>query len=134
MIIPFTYNMLKRHPALMCMIHCDETAVESQEGTCARVLCDVFSPVDVLFTDKFLADELNPNLTDAMRSSLWELVSHKRHYHSGVSTLAHVLEEAFTKAEYQMEDFLDHTYSTVGRLRILGLRSFVDVDRFFLGR
>jgi len=35
------------------------------------------------------------------------------HYERAVSTLTRVLEEAFTKASYDMEDFLDHTYFTL---------------------
>ncbi|KAI0281787.1 CBF/Mak21 family-domain-containing protein [Russula aff. rugulosa BPL654] len=92
--IPFVYNILKRHPALMCMIHRDEVTSEP-------------------FEDPFLADEPNPNLTNALDSSLWELYSHKNHYHAGVSTLARIFEEAFTKPSYPMEDFLDHTYATL---------------------
>ena len=65
------------------------------------------------YADPFLADEPNPNLTNALDSSLWELYSHKNHYHAAVSTLARVFEEAFTKPSYLMEDFLDHTYATV---------------------
>ena len=60
-----------------------------------------------------MADEPNPNLTNALDSSLWELYSHKNHYHAGVSTLARIFEEAFTKPSYPLEDFLDHTYATV---------------------
>jgi hypothetical protein len=33
-----------------------------------------------------------------------------------VSTLSKVFSEAFTKPGYAMEDFLDHTYATVGIL------------------
>jgi CBF/Mak21 family len=32
--IPFVYNILKRHPALMCMIHRDEVTSEPFEGVC----------------------------------------------------------------------------------------------------
>jgi U3 small nucleolar RNA-associated protein 19 len=96
MVIPFTYNILKRHPALMVMVH----RVPAEDD-------------DVSSTDPFNADELNPNLTNALTSSLWELYSHKRHYHAGVSTLARVFEEAFTKMPYAMEDFLDHGYGTL---------------------
>ncbi len=60
-----------------------------------------------------MADEPNPNLTNALDSSLWELRSHKRHHHAGVSTLARIFDEAFTKPNYPLEDFLDHTYATV---------------------
>jgi len=94
MIIPFTYNLFKQHPALMGMIH------RTQE-------------VDGPFIDPFLPDEVNPNITNAIDSSLWELYSHKQHYDSAVSTLARIFEEAFTKPGYSMEDFLDHTYGTL---------------------
>jgi len=92
--IPFVYNILKRHPALMCMIHRDGEVPEPYE-------------------DPFLPDEPNPNLTNALDSSLWELYSHKSHYHAAVSTMARIFEEAFTKPSYPMEDFLDHTYATL---------------------
>jgi hypothetical protein len=64
-------------------------------------------------TDPFLVHEPNPNLTLALESSLWELISHKHHYHAAVSTLAGILEQAFTRQGYSMEDFFDHTYDTV---------------------
>ncbi|KAF9455526.1 CBF/Mak21 family-domain-containing protein [Collybia nuda] len=93
MIVPFTYNALKRHPALMAMIH--RTDVEDPSS------------------DPFLPEATNPLLTQAHLSSLWELMSHKTHYHSGVSTLLKIFSEAFTKPSYAMEDFLDHTYGTL---------------------
>ncbi|KAI0788858.1 CBF/Mak21 family-domain-containing protein [Abortiporus biennis] len=94
MLIPFTYNLLKRHPALMVMIHrADEVSEEE--------------------IDPFNASEANPNITRAIDSSLWELYTHKQHYHSAISTLARIFEEAFTKPNYALEDFLDHTYSTL---------------------
>ncbi|KAF9000921.1 CBF-domain-containing protein [Hymenopellis radicata] len=92
-LIPFTYNILKRHPALMVMIH--RTEDDAPDG------------------DPFLPEEPNPLSTNALDSSLWELQSHRMHYHSGVSTLAKIFSEAFTKPGFSMEDFLDHTYSTL---------------------
>ncbi|KAI0704327.1 ribosome biogenesis protein Noc4 [Cytidiella melzeri] len=94
MIIPFTYNLLKKHPALMVMIHRMEESYDAAS--------DPFNPA-----------EPNPTLTNALNSSLWELVTQKNHYHSAVSTLARIFEEAFTKPNYALEDFLDHTYSTM---------------------
>lgn len=92
MVIPFTYNILKRHPALMYMIN--------------RV-DDVEEP------DPFDPEEKDPMLTNALDSSLWELVSHGNHYHPSVSTLAKIFQEAFRKPNYALEDFLDHTYGTL---------------------
>ncbi|OCH86967.1 ribosome biogenesis protein Noc4 [Obba rivulosa] len=94
MIVPFVYNMLKQHPALMPMIHRSDD-------------------VDAGGVDPFLPQETNPNLTRAVDSSLWELYTHRQHYHATVSTLTRVLEEAFTRPNYAMEDFLDHTYGTL---------------------
>ncbi|KAJ7695707.1 CBF/Mak21 family-domain-containing protein [Mycena rosella] len=91
MIIPFTYNTLKRHPALMAMIH-------RPDGDA---------------TDPFDAAEPNPLLSRAIESSLWELNSHREHYLAGAATLTRIFAEAFTKPGYAMEDFLDHTYGTL---------------------
>lgn len=63
--------------------------------------------------DPYLADEQDPLKTQAIDSSLWEVSSLRRHYVPSVSTLAKIFEEAFTKPSYNMEDFLDHAYSTV---------------------
>ncbi|THH00387.1 hypothetical protein EW145_g7089 [Phellinidium pouzarii] len=97
MTIPFTYNILKRHPALMSMIHRFEFDPDSQLEE----------------NDPFKADEPNPMQTNALQSSLWELAAHRQHYHGAVSTLARVFEAAFTRPAYAMEDFLDHTYTTL---------------------
>ncbi|KAL1685980.1 CBF/Mak21 family-domain-containing protein [Schizophyllum commune] len=93
MVIPFTYNILKRHPKLMPMIH--------------------RSDYDGAEEDPFLPLESDPQQTNALASSLWELATHRQHYHAGVSTLAKIFSEAFTKPSYAMEDFLDHTYGTL---------------------
>lgn len=66
-----------------------------------------------MHVDPFDFNEPNPTLSNAIDSSLWELHTHREHYHSAVSTLAKIFEEAFTKPNYALEDFLDHTYTTV---------------------
>ncbi|KAG5722668.1 hypothetical protein E4T56_gene14457 [Termitomyces sp. T112] len=93
MVVPFTYNILKRHPALMSMIHRADSENPSN--------------------DPFLPDEVDPLHTQAHLSSLWELLSHRSHYHASVATLVKIFSEAFTKPSYAMEDFLDHTYGTL---------------------
>jgi CBF/Mak21 family len=70
--------------------------------------------------DPFLPFELDPLRTQALDSSLWELVSHTMHYHAPVSTMCKIFSEAFTKPGYSMEDFLDHTYNTVCACPLLG--------------
>lgn len=92
LLIPFTYNLLKKHPSLMVMIHRQDMTFDE---------------------DPFNMAESNPYLTNAIDSSLWELASHRTHYHHVVSTLAGMFEDKFTKPQYGLEDFLDHTYNTV---------------------
>ncbi|KAI0781283.1 CBF-domain-containing protein [Trametes elegans] len=127
MLIPFTYNMLRRHPALMAMIHRTEDLTGPDSGkpspsslrsaklivlpSSLRRLTPAF--VSDRGPDGFDAGEANPTLTNAHESSLWELYSQRAHYHAAVSTLAKVFEEAFTRPSYAMEDFLDHTYTTL---------------------
>ena len=113
MIIPLTYNILKRHPALMVMIHRVEDSYEAFEGMFFYTFITIASDVSRLYVDPFNPAEPNPTLTNALESSLWELHTHHEHYHSAVSTLARIFSEAFTKPNYSLEDFLDHTYSTV---------------------
>jgi len=67
-------------------------------------------------TDPFVSDETDPTSTRALESSLWELMSHRSHYHATVSTLCKIFTEPFTKPSYPLEDFLDHTYATVSSL------------------
>lgn len=67
--------------------------------------------------DPFDADEKDPLKTGALDSSLWELKSLQKHYLSHVSTMGKIFEEVFTKPEFNLDDFLDHTYATVSPAR-----------------
>lgn len=91
-IIPLTYNLLKKHPSLMPMIH----RIDGEQGA-----------------DPFDAQEPDPSKTRAIASSLWEMSSLTNHYHPNVATLAKILGEQFTKPSYNLEDFLDHSYTTM---------------------
>lgn len=127
MVIPFTYNILKRHPKLMPMIH--RSDYDGAEEGANTVLCTHFeSPNQPFLSDPFLPLESDPQQTNALASSLWELATHRQHYHAGVSTLAKIFSEAFTKPSYAMEDFLDHTYGTVSeRFSLLKFSPFFPV-------
>ncbi|EKM49927.1 uncharacterized protein PHACADRAFT_188321 [Phanerochaete carnosa HHB-10118-sp] len=114
MIIPLTYNILKKHPALMVMVHRVDDSFETTEGrSMSQLRYPVMSRLTVSPVDSFDYAEPDPMLTNAIDSSLWELYTHRQHYHSAVSTMARIFEEAFTKPNYSLEDFLDHTYSTL---------------------
>ncbi|KAI7163671.1 CBF-domain-containing protein [Hortaea werneckii] len=107
-IIPWTYNMLRAHPACTFLLH------------------RPYHPTHTLYTlanpewrdqgmrnDTFTPSEPDPNHTGAISSSLWELETLQAHYHPNVATLAKILSEPFTKREYTLEDFLDHSYGSL---------------------
>lgn len=104
-IVPWTYNILKRHPTCTFMLH--------------RVIRDPAEKKrveDEGFRDPFLQDEPDPTETQAIESSLWELVHLQDHYHPNVATIAKIVSEQFTKQSYNIEDFLDHSYGSVSQV------------------
>lgn len=69
--------------------------------------------------DPFDADQADPLKTDAIDSSIWELTSMRTHYLASVSTLAKIFQEQLTKPNYNMDDFLDHAYTSVSTYPVL---------------
>ena len=101
-VIPWIYNLLKKHPTCTFMIHRETRGSEAKEILENEGLAD-----------PFLMDEEDPMETKAMESSLWEIVMLQSHYHPNVATLAKIISEQFTKQAYNLEDFLDHSYGSV---------------------
>ncbi|GAA5884161.1 hypothetical protein JCM16303_005948 [Sporobolomyces ruberrimus] len=96
-VVPLVYNLLKRHPSCMVMIHRPLPEDVEQEQ----------------FDDPFDPLESSPTETNAIDSSLWELAALRNHYLASVSGLAQVFGEVMNKQNYTMEDFLDHSYGTM---------------------
>lgn len=98
-IVPWMYNFFKAHPTTTFMMH---RAIYDQEFKTeieAEGMDDPFDP-----------EESDPTQTDAIESSLWEIVTLQSHYHPNVAAIARIISEQFTKQGYNMEDFLDYTY------------------------
>ncbi|KAF9585260.1 hypothetical protein BGW38_003158 [Lunasporangiospora selenospora] len=91
--VPFIYNLLKRHPTCMQLIH----GSANQTNDC------------------YDHSERDPMKCNAFNSSLWELQTLQNHFAPNVATLAKIFNEQFTKPSYNLEDFLDHTYSSMFR-------------------
>ncbi|KAI9756170.1 MAG: hypothetical protein M4579_003983 [Chaenotheca gracillima] len=101
-VIPWVYNLLKKHPTCTFMIHRDIESEEQLEKLDEEGMHD---PFDVA--------EMDPMRTNAIDSSLWELVMLQSHFHPNVATLAKIISEQFTKQAYNLEDFLDHSYASM---------------------
>lgn len=100
-VVPWIYNLLKKHPTCTCMIH--KTVPKAKD------LCEA----EERWGDPFRADEADPMKTDALESSLWEIYMLQSHFHPNVATMAKIISEQFTKQAYDLEDFLDHSYGSV---------------------
>lgn len=101
-VIPLVYNLLKRHPTCTFMLHREGTPQDRAQWL-AHGMKDPFNP-----------SEPDPMKTGAAESCLWELDTLTGHWHPNVATLASILGQQFTKERYTMEDFLDHSYASVG--------------------
>ncbi|KAH6606467.1 ccaat-binding factor [Trichoderma cornu-damae] len=101
-VIPWTYNLLRRHPTCTFMIHRDVGDAELKKHIQNNGAEDPFNPT-----------EPDPIETGAIDSCLWEIVQLQSHYHPNVATIAKILSEQFTKQSYNMEDFLDHSYASL---------------------
>ncbi|KAH9845787.1 CBF/Mak21 family [Teratosphaeria destructans] len=106
-IVPWTYNMLKQHPACTFMLHRTYHPAHSIYNQ-----NPAYEETGIV-KDTFDAKETDPTATGAIDSSLWELETLASHDHPNVATLAKILSEQFTKREYSLEDFLDHSYGTL---------------------
>ncbi|KAI1113115.1 nucleolar complex protein [Nemania sp. NC0429] len=101
-VVPWAYNLIRRHPMLAFMIH---RVVRSPEEKGAIEIEGMDDPFD--------EEEEDPMQTKAVDSCLWEAVQLQSHYHPMVATIAKIISEQFTRTWYNMEDFLDHSYSSL---------------------
>lgn len=93
LILPLVWNLLKRHPATTVLIHRETN--------------------NHMSTDPFIMETDEMDKTNALESSIWEITALKSHYSPLVSSMAGIFEEKFTASDYNLEDFLDHTYLTM---------------------
>ncbi|KAL8939721.1 MAG: hypothetical protein Q9216_003199 [Gyalolechia sp. 2 TL-2023] len=98
-VVPWIYNLLRNHPSCTFMIH------RKLEHSAAATGGGMDDPFDMAESD--------PMETNAIDSSLWEIQSLQTHYHPNVATIAKIISEPFTKQAYDLEDFLDHSYSSM---------------------
>lgn len=101
-IVPWMYNLFKKHPTCTFMMHRVPRTDEEKSRLAAEGLEDPFDP-----------DETDPMETGAIDSCVWEIVQLQSHYHPNVATIAKIISEQFTKQFYSIEDFLDHSYSSL---------------------
>jgi U3 small nucleolar RNA-associated protein 19 len=103
-VVPWLYNLLRKHPQTTFLMH--RVTPMRDAAWCATCEADGFAdPFDMAAAD--------PMNTGALDSCIWEIVQLQSHYHPNVATIAKIVSEQFTKASYNVEDFLDHSYASV---------------------
>lgn len=95
LIIPFIYNLIKKYGHSTCMLLIHSTTSTEE---------------DLLYNDPFDETEVDPALTNAIESSIWELEIMNQHYHPNISALVKIFNQKFNKFSYNLEDFLDWNY------------------------
>ncbi|GCE97177.1 maturation and nuclear export of 40S ribosomal subunits interacting protein [Zygosaccharomyces mellis] len=133
-VIPFVYNLLKKHPSCMVMLH-NPAYITNPLMTAEQT--EHVKSLRENYVDPFDEKESNPEKTRAMESSLWELASLTEHYHPNVATLAKIFSQPFRKVNYNMEDFLDWSYDsllaaeTSRRLKVLPTLEYENFGKLF---
>ncbi|KAJ1652135.1 Maturation and nuclear export of 40S ribosomal subunits interacting protein [Dispira simplex] len=126
-IMPWIYNLLKEHAKCMPMLHrpgetthgvllrpqLDEQSDNQITQDSENPTTDHLPITDWLASDCFDMSATDPKHSRALESSLWELKTLQSHYSPVVSSLAKMFSERFNKPPYILEDFLDHTYTTL---------------------
>ncbi|KAJ3615942.1 hypothetical protein Zmor_012178 [Zophobas morio] len=90
-ILPLIYNLLRRHPNTLPMIHRYKSAGE----------------------DCYDYQEVDPERSLAIESSLWELDALMNHYVPSLSKFAASFKEPFGVADYKIGEFLNHDYTKI---------------------
>ncbi|KAI5779314.1 CBF/Mak21 family-domain-containing protein [Geopyxis carbonaria] len=101
-VVPFMYNLFKKHRACTYMMHRVPSAGDLDEWR-----------KNGYPDDPFDENEEDPLQTGAIDSCIWEIEMLMTHWHPNVATLCRIIKEQFTKEQYNLEDFLDHTYGSM---------------------
>uniref|UniRef100_A0A8C6X0B6 Nucleolar complex associated 4 homolog n=1 Tax=Neogobius melanostomus TaxID=47308 RepID=A0A8C6X0B6_9GOBI len=89
-VLPFIYNLIRRHPACRVLIH----RPTSQ---------------DDLMEDPYKMDEEDPAKSCALESSLWEIKTLQEHYHPEVSKTAKLINKPLSQQEDDIDELLEIT-------------------------
>ncbi|XP_074474791.1 nucleolar complex protein 4 homolog [Sebastes fasciatus] len=90
LVLPFIYNLIRRHPSCRVLIHKPSTEDEPLE-------------------DPYLMDEEDPAQCRALESSLWEIKTLQKHYHPDVAKAAALINAPLSGQEEDISGVLEIT-------------------------
>ncbi|KAH6555481.1 hypothetical protein KP509_1Z251100 [Ceratopteris richardii] len=110
-VIAIVHNLLRRHPSINCLVH------QEAEAMCNGNESPEMGNQEGLGKDPFIFSESNPANCNALKSSLWEIETLRRHYSPVVSRFVASLEEDLTvrakTMELDIKDFSGGSYATI---------------------
>ncbi|XP_074547211.1 nucleolar complex protein 4 homolog isoform X2 [Halichoeres trimaculatus] len=89
-VLPFIYNLIRRHPSCRVLIH------RPSKG-------------DELLEDPYLMDEEDPAQCCALESSLWEIKTLQKHHHPDVAKAAMLINSPLSEQEDDISEVLEIT-------------------------
>ncbi|XP_005799747.1 nucleolar complex protein 4 homolog [Xiphophorus maculatus] len=89
-VLPFIYNLIRRHPSCRVLIHKP-------------------SSEDELLEDPYVMKEVDPALCHALESSLWEIKTLQKHYHPDVAKAAMLINTPLSEQEDDISEVLEIT-------------------------
>ncbi|XP_026194727.1 nucleolar complex protein 4 homolog [Anabas testudineus] len=89
-VLPFIYNLIRRHPSCRVLIHKPSTEDEPLE-------------------DPYVMDEEDPVQCCALDSSLWEIKTLQKHYHPDVAKAALLINTPLSEQEDDLSEVLEIT-------------------------
>ncbi|CAJ1071168.1 nucleolar complex protein 4 homolog [Xyrichtys novacula] len=90
LVLPFIYNLIRRHPSCRVLIHRPSAG-------------------DELLEDPYLMDEEDPAQCRALESSLWEIKTLQKHYHPDVAKAAMSINTPLSAQEDDISEVLEIT-------------------------
>ncbi|KAM3874526.1 nucleolar complex protein 4 homolog [Diretmus argenteus] len=90
MVLPFIFNLIRRHPSCRVLIHRPSTEDEPLQ-------------------DPYLMDEEDPAQCHAIESSLWEIKTLQKHYHPDVVKAATLINAPLSAQEDDISELLEMT-------------------------
>ncbi|XP_072228203.1 nucleolar complex protein 4 homolog isoform X1 [Leuresthes tenuis] len=91
-VLPFIYNLIRRHPSCRVLIHKPSTEGETE-------------PLE----DPYVMDEEDPVHCRALESSLWEIKTLQKHYHPDVAKAAMLINTPLPEQEDDISEVLEIT-------------------------
>lgn len=122
----FVGNLLIRHPPLKVLIQNDSVGEFKQFLNIIYLIKYNIKYVQFLAgSDPYEFEEKDPLKSNALSSSLWELVSLKQHILPKVSKSVNFIFKKLPQVEWDMSELLDNTYESVSKYAILKYNYYV---------